>query len=174
MLSVTVPGRAAENRDDDLGPEFPDDGHHVRQQRIARPETECLVGRLGVPEIVGAGEELACAVELAGGEEFLATDDAQLHAELGADQVLAALAAVQGEIGRLDAISPRQQGEQLVVLVVGVRADHEDALVGAELPQGAHQRRDAAGARRGQLLSRTGAGGAESNHEGEAERAPHY
>jgi hypothetical protein len=53
-----------------------------------------------------------------------------------------------------------------------VRADHQDALVAAELPQRARQRSDAAGAGRGQL-GRPGADGAATNEERYDDRS-HY
>src|SRR2546425_5888180 len=68
MLAVAVARRAREYRHHHLRPEPPDHVQHVGQQRVARPEPKRFLGRLGVPEIERAGEELAGAVELAGGE----------------------------------------------------------------------------------------------------------
>ena len=39
------------------------------------------------------------AVQLAGGEQLFGADDAQLDAELGADQLLAPFPAVRGRVG---------------------------------------------------------------------------
>src|SRR5438094_642488 len=82
----------------------------------------------------------------------------------GADEVLAAFAAREREIRGLCAHAARQQHQQLRVFVVGVRADHEHALVAAELAQGGSQRSDAAGAGRSHLSTRH-AGGAEAQQE---------
>ena len=173
MLAVAVARRAREDRHHDLRPEPPDHVQHVGQQRVARPEPKRFLGRLGVAEIERAREELAGAVELASGEELLGADDAELGAELLADEVLAALTPRERQVGGLDAHATGQQREELRVLVVGVGADHEHALVRAQLAQGARQRRDAAGAGRGEL-PQAGADGADTKREATPERAPHY
>src|SRR5438105_2505 len=124
-------------------------------------------------EVVGPGEELACAVEAAGGEQLFGTDDPQLRAELRTDEILATLAAGERQVGGLHAHPARENRQELRVLVVGVRADHEYAFVGTQLGQRARQRRDAAGAGRGEL-SRSRADGAKKESEASPERAPHY
>ena len=146
MVAVSVRRRSGEHGDDDLRPEAPDHIDDVFENRVPRPEPKCLVGRLRESEVVRAREELSRPVQLAGGEQLFGADDAELGAELGADQVLAALPARQREICRLGAHAARQQHQELGVFVVGVRADHQHALVAAELPQRARQRSDAAGA----------------------------
>jgi hypothetical protein len=82
---------------------------------------------------------------------------------------LAAFAAGEGEVRRLRAHAAREQDQQLRVFVVGVRADHQNAFVAAELPQRARQRSDAAGAGRGPL-PQPGAGGADTKDKREPER----
>src|SRR5947208_72857 len=106
----------------------------------------------------------AHAVQLASGDELRRADDPELGPELGADEVLPAFAPAERQVRNLGAHAPGEQCEQVRVLVVGVRADHQHALVGAELPQGAGQRRDAAGAGRGQLAEAR-AGGADTQDE---------
>src|SRR5207248_5135012 len=103
------------------------------ENRIARPEAERLLGRLGVAEVVGASEKLLRAVELARREQLLGPDDSQLGPELLADQVLTTFAAGERQIGGLRAHAARQEDEELCVFVVGMRADHQDALVAPEL-----------------------------------------
>src|SRR5207247_8523401 len=56
-----------------------------------------------------------------------------------------------GEISGLGPHAPRQEHQQLRVFVVGVRSDHEYALIAAELSQRGGQRSDAAGAGRSHL-----------------------
>ena len=164
MVTMAVRRGAREHRDDDLRPEAADHVEDVFENRVARPEPKRFVGGLGEAEVVRAGEELARAVELAGGQQLLGADDPQLGTELGADEVLAAFAAREREIRGLCAHAARQQHQQLRVFVVGVRADHEHALVAAELAQGGSQRSDAAGAGRSHLSTRH-AGGAEAQQE---------
>ena len=154
MVTVAIGGRPRKHRDDDLRPEPADDVEDVLENRVARPEPERFVSGLRVPEVVGAREELAGPVELSGRQELFGTNNPELGAELGADQVLAAFAACQREIRGLRAQASRQEHEQLRVLVIGVRADHEDTLVAAELSQRGGQRGDAAGAGRGHLSPR--------------------
>src|SRR5439155_6833716 len=101
--------------------------------------------------------------------------DAELGAELGTDEILAAFTARQREIRGLRTHPARQQHQELGVLVVGVRADHQHPLVAAELAQCARQRSDAARAGRGQL-SLASMGGAEAQEEPEepADKQFHY
>ena len=172
MLSVAVGRRSREDGDDDLRPESPDDVHDVLEDRIARPEPERFLGGFGKPEVVCPGEELPRAIQLTRREQLFGTNDPQRGTELGPDQVLTPFAAREREIGGLRAPAARQQHEQLRVLVVGVRTDHQDALVAAELAQGARQCRDAAGAGRRQLRH-AGARGADTKEEGESESS-HY
>src|SRR3989440_8938898 len=146
---------------------------HVAQQRVAWPHPERFRNVLGVTEVVRPGEELAGPVDAASGEQLLRTDHAQLRTELRADQVLAALAPAERQIGHLRPQPPREQRHEIRVLVVGVRADHQDPLGRPELAQGIRQRRDAAGAGRA-VLPQGRADGAEKDSEASPERAPHY
>ena len=172
MVAVSVGGRAGEHGDDDLRLEAPDHGDDVFENRVARPEAERLLGRLREAEVVCAREELLRAIELARGEQLLGPDDAELGAKLGADQVLASLAARQGQVRCLRTHAAGQQDEQLRVLIVGMRPDHEDALVAAELAERGGQSRDAAGAC-GSQLGDPGNGGGDTKEEGEADLS-HY
>src|SRR6266513_3841613 len=100
---MAVGRRPGKNLDDDVRPEPPDDVDHVFEDRVARPEAERLLDRLGKAEIVRAREELTRAVELPGGEQLFGSDDAELGTKLGADQVLAAFPARQRQVGGLRA-----------------------------------------------------------------------
>src|SRR5439155_169945 len=133
-----------------MRPEPPHHRDDVGEHGVAGPEAERLSGGLGEAEVVRARKKLMRTVQLARGEELLGADHAQLGAELGADEVLAALAAAQGEIGGLGAEALGEIGEELSVFVIGVGADDEDAFVRPELLEQVRQRRDAAGARGGE------------------------
>ena len=95
MVPVPIRRRPGEYRDDDLRPEPPDHVDDVLEDRVARPEAERLFHGLRESEVVRAREKLAGAVELTGREQLLGADDAELGAELGADQVLAAFTTRQ-------------------------------------------------------------------------------
>ena len=135
MLPVAVPWRTAEDGDDHLWLEGADDPDHVAEQRIAGPLCPGVVDGLGVAEVVGPREELAGAIDPPRGQQLFGAQHAEAVAELGADEVLPALAPIEREIGGVRAFAPRQEGDQLRVLVVRVRADDQDALGVPETPQ---------------------------------------
>ena len=173
MLSVAVPRRAAEHGDDDLRTEPADDAHHVLEDGVPRPVGPRLVEGLGVAEIVRTGEVLACSVQPPRREQLFGPEQAEGLAELGTDQVLPALAPVEGEVRGVRAHPTHEDGQELSVLVIGVRADHEDPLVVPQHPELAVERDRAAGGRRLEL-SRSGRGGSAAEEDGgyrEEERA---
>jgi hypothetical protein len=88
---------------------------------------ERLLGALAEAEVEGAREVLAPAVEPARGEQLLGAHGAERLAELVADEVLPAVAAGEREVRRLDVAPAGEPGDEPRVLVVGVRADDEDA-----------------------------------------------
>src|ERR1700747_261693 len=75
---------AAPSVDDDLRAECANHSHHVFE-RYAAPDFSRLLGRLHVAGVHRAGEKLADAIVLVGGEEFLGANDAELGALFGAD-----------------------------------------------------------------------------------------
>ena len=99
----------------------------------------CLLGSLRKAEVVGPGEELSPAIDAPGGEELLRADHAQECAELVADEVLAAVAAGEREVARLDVLAAREPRDHLRVLVVRVRADHQHARRDIEAGDGLSQ-----------------------------------
>ncbi len=173
MLAMPVGRSAREHGDEDLGPEAADDVEDVLEKRVARPEAERFVGGLREAEVVGAREILPRAVQVARGEQLLGANDAKAGPELRADEILPAFTAREREIRGLGAEAARQKHEELRVFVVGVGADHEDALVRAQLLENPGQRRDAAGAGWGHL-PHPGSDGADTKEEDESERASHY
>ena len=143
-----------------MRPERANHRHHVRQDRILRPVLERLVERLRESEIERAREVLVAAVDAPRGEQLLGANHPEHRAELVADQILPAVAAREREIRRLDVARLGEPGDELRVLVVGVRADHQHARGGAESCDQLAQRSGAAllsgEARRGRVEAETG------------------
>jgi hypothetical protein len=127
VVAVSVGGGAGEDRDDDVGPVAADDPDDVAEDAVVAPLLHGFGGRLAEAEIDGASEELLGAIDLARGEEFLGANDAEGGALFGADEVLAALAASEREIGGAHVASAGEVGEHAGAFVVGVGGDHEDA-----------------------------------------------
>ena len=84
---------------------------------------ERLLERTREAEVVGAREVLAGAVQPPRRRELLRAHETEPDAEVGADEVLAALAARQREVRGFAAEAPGHVRQELGVLVVGVRAD---------------------------------------------------
>ena len=61
-----------------------------------------------------------------GGEEFFGADDAEFGALFGADGVLSALAAGDGEEGDVGIEAAREVGEEAGPFVIRVRGDEKD------------------------------------------------
>ena len=160
VVAVAAPlGR--EPGDDHVGPERADHPHDVGHDGLPIPDPERLGGVLREAEVDGAGEELPAAVEAAGGEQLLGADHPQLLEELGADHVLAAVAPREREIGRAVAAAAREVGDELGVLVVGVRGHVQDApqlAEPAQLPQGVLGRHRLRGAAAGDRPGQQGPG----------------
>ena len=89
---MPVAGRAREDGDDDLRAKPPQHAHGVLEQDLARPLQGLFQGSRE-PEVVGAREELSRAVQPPRRRELLRAHQAQAHAEVRSDEVLAALAA---------------------------------------------------------------------------------
>ena len=93
VLAVAAAAVVAEDREHDLRPEAPDHPHRVLEQDRLRPEPQRLGERARVAEVEGLAEVLARAVHPPRRQQLVAADDAEADAELGADQVLPAVAA---------------------------------------------------------------------------------
>ena len=123
---------------------------------------------LRVPEVLRAREILPPSIQAPGGEQLLGAGHTQLLAELGAEQVLAAVAAREREIGRPVSATARQVGDGLRVLVVRMRRDVEHAAQRAEAAQllaDGGARREIGG------VAHPGAAGQHACHEG---APPHH
>ena len=152
MLAMPARSVVAEDRENDLRLEAPDDAHGVGQQHLLGPLAQGLRERPGVAEVEGTGEVLARAVDAAGRQQLLGAEDSQSLTEVGSDQVLSTFAARQREVGRLAAELARHQRQRRGVFVVGVGADDQQPAMRLELGERPVERRVAAGA--GRLVDR--------------------
>src|SRR5688572_9764347 len=112
MLAVPVARSSGKDCDDYVGPERAHHSHYVVEQRILWPVREGFVSALRESKIIGTSEILVRAVHSSSREKLLSADDAKRLAQLVADQILAAVTAGNGEIGRIcmtTALEPRYQ-----------------------------------------------------------------
>ena len=135
-LVVLAPALAVgAHRDDDVGPDGADEADEVAEDDLPPPRLERLLAAERIAEVDGAGEELLGPVEAVRGLQLLAPQHRQGVEELGADLVLAAVAAGGADQGGAHPLAVAQQRQQAVDLVVGVsHRRHERAGV-VELPQ---------------------------------------
>src|SRR5208337_206579 len=117
---------AAPSVNHDVGTEFADDTDHVFEDRAA-PDFFSLFGSFGVAKITGAREIELHAIAARGGEEFLRADEAELRSLFGAESVLAAFAAGEGEQGHIGVKAAGEIGEDSGAFIVGMCGDVEDA-----------------------------------------------
>jgi len=128
----------------------------VADDFVATPDALGVGVVFGEAEIEGAGKVLASAVEAAAGEELLGAGDTEFVAKFGSDDVLAAVAAGEGEVGGAVTLTAREPGEELGVFVVGVGGGVEDGAElaeVAELEEGLRDRRGGGGGRRRAVAS---------------------
>jgi hypothetical protein len=93
VMTVRGRGLRRESRDDHVRAELADHAHDVAKDGLPVPDTQGFLGSLRVPEVLRAGEVLLPAVQPARGEQLLRARHAEGLAELGAEQVLSAVAA---------------------------------------------------------------------------------
>ena len=104
----------------------------VAEDFFAIPFGEGFAGGFGEAEVDGAGEILFGAIDAARGEEFLGTDEAHPFALFAADEILAAFASREGQVGCAVLPAAGGEGEEGGVFVVGVGGDVEDFAEAAE------------------------------------------
>src|SRR5258708_740248 len=121
---------AAAAVDHDVGAEFGDDADHVFEDGVP-PDFFGFFGSFGEAEIPGAGEIEFDAVAAGGGEKFLSADEAELRGLFGAERVLAAFAAGDGEQRDVGVEAAGEISEDGAAFVIGMRGDVEDARGGA-------------------------------------------
>ncbi len=112
--------------DDDVGAEGADDADHVFEDLVA-PDFFGFGGSFGVAKIFCAREVKFDAIAARGGQQFLCADEAELRGLLGAEGVLSAFAAREGEKGDVGVESAGEIGEDGGGFIVGMRGDIEDA-----------------------------------------------
>src|SRR4029450_10818770 len=135
VMAMGVGGSRRKARQNHVRPEDPDDPHAVREDGVLAPDPERLAIVLGVSEVTRAREELLASVEATCGEQLLGARYPERLAELRAEEVLAAIATREGQIGGSIATAPRQVRDDMRVLVVGMRRDIEHAAERAEALQ---------------------------------------
>ena len=154
VLAVSVARGAVEDTDDDLRTKPPHDADRVLEEDVLRPLAERFVERARETEVVRPGEVLAGAVQPPRRRQLLRAHEAEPDAEVGSDEILSALAARQRKVRSLAAEAARHVRQDLGVLVVGVRADHEEAPVRPQAPERAIEGLEAAGRRGRERVAR--------------------
>src|ERR1051326_2365885 len=107
----------------------------VAEHGLAVPDSQRLLGTLGISEVLRACEVLASAVHPSRGQQLLRARHAESLTELRAEQVLTAVAAREREIRRSISATSREAGDRLCVLVVRMGGDVQDAARGGEATQ---------------------------------------
>ncbi len=115
--------------------------HEVTENLLVPPLLERLLLAERIAEVDGAREVLLGAIEAVRGQQFFRAQDAQGIENLGADLVLAAVAARRGHERDPRANVPRVERQRRVVLVVGVRGHVDDGAGRRQLAQRQRQGR---------------------------------
>ncbi|OPZ81421.1 MAG: hypothetical protein BWY77_00651 [bacterium ADurb.Bin431] len=100
------------------------------------PDLQAFIAGFGVAKVDGAGEKLLRSVDAPRRQQFLGADDPHQLALFTAEQVLAAVAAGEGEIGGVGQTLSGQVSQQSGVFVVGMGADVENTAEDVETGQG--------------------------------------
>jgi len=112
-----------------------DHANHVFE-REAVPDFHGLLGRLDVAGIGSSREKLTHAVMFSRREQLFGADYAERAALFGADGVLPALAAGDGEERDIGIKAAREVSEQARPFVIGMRGDEEDTRGDARFVDG--------------------------------------
>ena len=112
----------------DVGPERADQPHVVADDRLAAPLVDHFLGIERVAVVDGAREILLGAVDAMRGEQLRGAQHADIAKQLRPDLVLSAFAAIVLHVDDAQSHAVREQREQRVGLVVGMRRRlHEGA-----------------------------------------------
>ena len=95
LAAASAVGR---HRDDDVRAHHADEAHDVGEDLVLAPLRERLLDAERVAEVDRAREELLGAVDAVRREQLLGAQDREREALLGAEVVLPALAARQGQL----------------------------------------------------------------------------
>ncbi len=132
VLAVAVRYVADEGGRDDEGAVDADGADGVVEDAVVGPLGEGFFFSFGEAEVDLGAEHLVDADVAVVGEELLGADEAERVFEVGGDEVLAAFAAGEGEVGDTGAEAAGVEGQHAAVLVVGVGDDVEDGGAGVE------------------------------------------
>ena len=125
VLAMAIARRPAEAQDHDIRPVAANDPDDIPENSVMAPLFKGFRGRLGEAEIDRAGEELLGAIDAPGRQQLLGTDESELRALLGADEVLPALPARHREVGGSHVTAAREIGQHRGALIVRMGRDHE-------------------------------------------------
>ena len=138
MLAAAAPLRR--HGGDHVGPDGANHPDEVAEDLVPAPPLEGLLDAEGVTEVDGAGEVLLGAVQPVRGVQLLGPQHRQRVEQLGADLVLAAVAARRRQQHGAVALASRQSRQQGIVLVVGMGHDRHEGTGAVELAQGDAER----------------------------------
>ena len=127
VMAVSGARLRREARHDHVRPEGADYADDVSQDFLPIPDPQSLLVILRKPEVFRAREVLSSPIQTPRGKQFLGAGHAQLLAELGPEQVLAAVAARERQIGRPVSTTARQVGDDPRILVIRMRCDVQHA-----------------------------------------------
>src|SRR6185436_14221591 len=134
MMAVPVALRAVPLRSDYQRAKSANDANHVSEHRFPVPLGEGLFARLAEAEVEGAGEELYRAIHPSRGEQLIGANDAEQLIQLGAQQVLAAVAPCERQVRGARLTSLREVSQQSAVFVVRVGAGMKHAGDNSQSP----------------------------------------
>ncbi|MGC4085073.1 MAG: hypothetical protein QM736_23895 [Vicinamibacterales bacterium] len=128
VLAAADPGRAQAGHD--VRTDRANQPDEIAEHLVVPPLLERLLDAERVAEVDRSREVLLGGIEAMQRRQFLGAQHAERLEDLGADLVLAAIAACGGGQRRAIALSPVQHHEETVVFIVGMRGGHhEDARV---------------------------------------------
>ena len=169
VMAVCGARLRSEPRHDHVRTERADHADDVGEDGLPVPDPQRLLVVLRIPEVFRAREILPPPIQAPGHEQLLGAGHTQLLAELGTEQILAAVAAREREIGRTVSTTARQVGDGLRVLIVRMRRDVEHA---AQRGEAAQLLADGGTGREIGGVAHPGAAGQHACHEGAPPRHP--
>ena len=122
MIAMAVAAVALEPSADHVGTESANHSHDVVERHVvAVPHLECFFRSLGKSKIGSSGETLFDGVVTVGRKQLQGANDAEFIQEIAANFVLAAFAAIQGELQCGHTVAARFEREHAAIFVVGMR-----------------------------------------------------
>ena len=133
VLAATRP--VGLHREHDVWPRHAHEADEVADRLLAAPLLVRLLDAEREAEVHRAAEELLAAVEAVRRQQLLGAEHAERLEQLGADLVLAAVAARQRRVDDAEALPVTLHRDEAVVLVVGMRHRVHDGPDRGQLPQ---------------------------------------